>query len=131
MLERIDYRGWKNSCRISNGIVEAIVLADVGPRVISYGFCGDENQFHEVDDQHGLCGGNDFRLYGGHRLWIAPEGKNTYYPDNDPVTVSETASGVSFTAAIESGLGGRKLVKRIEIQMGAASQTCVELSVTN
>ena len=131
MLERINYRGWKNSCRLSNGIVEAIVLADVGPRVISYGFCGCENQLYEVGDQQGLCGGNDFRLYGGHRLWIAPEGKSTYYPDNHPVTVSETESGVSFTAPMESDPDGRKLVKRIEIQLGAGSQTSLKHTVTN
>jgi hypothetical protein len=131
MLERTNYHGWENSCRLSNGTVEAIVLADVGPRVIFYGFCGGENQFHEVADQQGLCGGNEFRLYGGRRLWIAPEGKSTYYPDNHPVSVTESANGVCFIAPMESNPDGRALVKKVAIQLGQGSQMRVMHTVTN
>ena len=81
MLDRISYRGWENAYRISNGTVELVVLADVGPRVISYSFVGGENIFHEVAEQAGLRGGKDFRLYGGHRLWVWPEVERTYFPD--------------------------------------------------
>src|ERR1700737_3688882 len=65
MLERVRYRGWDNAYRISNSAVSLIVLADVGPRIISYHFIGDENIFHEVAEEAGLTGGTDFRLYGG------------------------------------------------------------------
>ncbi len=73
--ERISYRGLENSYRISNAAVELVVLADVGPRILSYGFIGDKNIFHEVPEQAGLTVGSDFRLYGGHRLWIWPGGR--------------------------------------------------------
>lgn len=73
MAERFSYRGWSNAYKLSNGVVELVVTADVGPRILSYGFCGGENQFHEVEQDLGKAGGSEFRLYGGHRLWVSPE----------------------------------------------------------
>src|SRR5690349_649605 len=87
MLERISYRGWENAYRISNGAVELVVLADVGPRIISFSFVGGDNVFYEVLEHAGLTGGTDFRLYGGHRLWVWPEVDRTYFPDNSAVIV--------------------------------------------
>src|SRR3954452_18787212 len=72
MLERLPYRGWPNAYRLSNRVVELIVTADVGPRILFYGFCGRENMLHEVNDDAGKVGGSQFRLYGGHRLWVSP-----------------------------------------------------------
>ena len=89
MLERLPYRGWPNAYRLSNRVVELIVTADVGPRILFYGFCGRENMLHEVNDDAGKVGGSQFRLYGGHRLWVSPEVERTYYPDNLPVQTSQ------------------------------------------
>ena len=86
-VEKKEYRGWKNTYHLSNGTVELTVLSDVGPRVVHYGLCCDENQFHEFEDQAGKIGGTEFHLYGGHRLWAWPELERTYYPDNHPVAV--------------------------------------------
>jgi len=77
MVEKISYRGWKNAYRISNATVELIVLADVGPRIIWYGFVGGDNILHEVAADAGLSGGSEFHLYGGiacgsHRKWSEP-----------------------------------------------------------
>src|SRR2546430_2124605 len=80
MVEKISYRGWKNAYRISNATVELIVLADVGPRIIWYGFVGGDNILHEVAADAGLSGGSEFHLYGGHRLWVSPEVERTYFP---------------------------------------------------
>src|SRR5436190_1291071 len=71
MMERTTYRGWQNAYKLWNDHVQVIVLADVGPRIIWYGFCDKENQLHEVPADAGLTGGTDFRLYGGHRLWVS------------------------------------------------------------
>lgn len=43
-IVKINYKGWCNSFRVSNGKLELVVLADVGPRIIRYGFVGDVNQ---------------------------------------------------------------------------------------
>ena len=46
-VEKIDYKGWPNSYRVSNGEVELVVTGDVGPRVIRFGFVGGQNLFKE------------------------------------------------------------------------------------
>jgi hypothetical protein len=132
MLERISYRGWKNAYRISNAVVELVLLADVGPRIVSYKFVGGENILHEVPEHAGLTGGTDFRLYGGHRLWISPEVERTYFPDNSPVEVSEEQNLVRFSASPESVPPGSNLQKELEIQLGqSGSQVTINHRVTN
>ncbi len=117
MIEEIPYRGWNNAWRLSNGTVELIVLSDVGPRVVRYAFCGDENIFHEVASEGGLTGGTDFRLYGGHRLWAWPEVARTYFPDNRPVLVTQAGNSIRFTSPIEDFAPGTHLQKQLDITL--------------
>jgi len=119
MLERIRYRNWDNCYKLSNGTIDLLVLADVGPRIIFYGFCGGENQFHEVESDAGLLGGQQFRLYGGHRLWVSPEIERTYFPDNRPVTVAQIGNTARFTACPEEFPPGTNLQKEIEIELAS------------
>jgi hypothetical protein len=117
MIEPFSYRGWNNAYRLSNGVVELVVTADVGPRILFYGFCQGQNLLHEVQEDAGKIGGPDFRLYGGHRLWVSPEVERTYYPDNTAVTVSQHGEAVRFTAPCESAAPGTNLQKEIEIEL--------------
>src|SRR5438445_11432964 len=117
MVEKISYRGWKNAYRISNATVELIVLADVGPRIIWYGFVGGDNILHEVAADAGLSGGSQFRLYGGHRLWVSPEVERTYFPDNRPVSFSEQGAVFRFMAPPEDFAPGTNLQKELQIAM--------------
>lgn len=116
-VEKRDYRGWTNSYFLSNGSVELVVLADVGPRVIRYALAGGENQLHEFDNQAGLRGGHDFRLYGGHRLWVWPEIERTYFPDNRSVKVKTSSTSATFTAPVEAESPGTALQKSICIEL--------------
>ena len=132
MVERIAYRGWKNAWLLSNGIVEMIVLADVGPRIIRYGFCGSENMFHEVDNEAGLSGGTEFRLYGGHRLWVWPEVARTYFPDNRPVEVTTFGNAVRFISPVEDFSPGTNLQKQMEISLDPeGTRVCIEHTIAN
>ncbi len=132
MLERISYRGWKNAYRISNATVELIVLADVGPRIVFYDFTGGENILCEVQEQAGLTGGPEFRLYGGHRLWVWPEVDRTYFPDNSAVAVTHQQSTVRFTAPVETSSPGTRLQKELEIQLDEqGSRVTISHRVTN
>jgi len=131
-IEKREYRGWPNAYFLSNDVVELVVLADVGPRVVHYALCGGENQFHEFADQAGLCGGDDFRLYGGHRLWVWPEVERTYFPDNQPVDVVVTSTVATFTAPVESASPGTSLQKRMSIQLSEkGGHVQVDHSITN
>jgi hypothetical protein len=132
MLERIRYRGWENAYRLSNATVDLVVLADVGPRVVVYRFIGSENIFHEVEEQAGLTGGGDFRLYGGHRLWISPEVERTYFPDNSPAIVRQDNGLIRFTAPVESVSPGSNLQKELEIQLDEqGTRVTIHHRVTN
>ena len=86
ILRQISYGGWPNCLLLTNETIELIVTLDVGPRIIRCGFHDEDNLFKEYREQLGTTGGDDWRIYGGHRLWHAPEIKpRTYSPDNAAV----------------------------------------------
>ena len=102
------YQGWPNCVRLWNDSVELIVTTDVGPRVIRFGFLG-ENELGEFPEHLGRLGGDEFRLYGGHRLWHAPESlERTYCPDNLPVAFEMASDAARFTQAVETKTGIQK-----------------------
>lgn len=115
--EEQGFRGWKNAFRILNDTVELVVLTEVGPRILFYGFHSAENEFHEVPHDSGKIEGRTFRVYGGHRLWVSPEVARTYYPDNLPVTVRRHGESFVFTAPPESESPGTNLQKEMEIEL--------------
>ncbi len=114
-MEKIAYKGWPNCYRLSNDIVDLAVTADVGPRIIRFGFVGEENEFKEFENMLGKVGGDEWRIYGGHRLWHAPEVKpRTYFPDNGPVKVRERAGGLRVIQPVEPTTG---IQKEIDVQL--------------
>jgi hypothetical protein len=110
--EKYIYKGWGNCLRISNKEKELIITTDVGPRLIRYGYTGQQNLFREFEDQAGKTGGNDYRLYGGTRFWHAPEAvPRTYNPDNEPVRFSQEGEFIKLTQDVEKLTGMQKEVK--------------------
>jgi hypothetical protein len=97
-IEKIAFRGWPNCYRVSNGTVEFIATTDVGPRIISVGFVGGANLFFVREDFAGQTGGTEWKNYGGHRIWHAPEDKvRTYDPDNGPIDAKVVENGLVLT----------------------------------
>src|SRR5256885_14168718 len=93
-LEKVEYKGWKNNLRLSNGEAELILTLDVGPRVISYKLTDGKNVFVELADQLGKSGETEWIARGGHRLWVGPEDlKRTYALDNSPITYEALPGG--------------------------------------
>ena len=115
--EEVEYRKWKKALKISNDTVQLIVLTEVGPRILSFGFRGQENEFHEIHEHSGRGGDQTFRVYGGHRLWVSPEVAHTYYPDNVPVSVRRHGDRFIFAAPPESKHPGINFQKEIEIKL--------------
>ena len=114
-MEKISYGGWNNCYRLANEQIEVIITADVGPRIIRFGFIGQENMFKEYPDQMGVTESDKWLIFGGHRLWHAPEAMpRTYYPDLEPVLIQETESGLIATQKPEPTTG---LQKQIIINM--------------
>jgi hypothetical protein len=125
-LENIAYGGWGNCYRLSNGIIDLVIPGDIGIRVIRFGFVGQANEFFESAADLGKTGGDQWRFYGGHRLWHAPEDlQRTYEPDNAPVTVQQIGDLVRVTQQTEART---HLQKSIEFQM---AESAAEVVVTH
>jgi hypothetical protein len=96
-LVRINYHDWPNCYRLSNDEVELVITTDVGPRIIRFAFGGEANEFYEDPEAIGQIGGDMWQLYGGHRLWHAPEMDGlTNAPDNKPVKFEQHDDFVSL-----------------------------------
>lgn len=114
-VEKTAYKGWPNCYRIANGEVELVVTADIGPRIIRFGFIGGQNVFKEFPDQLGKTGESQFQLRGGHRVWKAPEDPvGSWAPDNAPVQIELLADGLTAREPIEPLT---RLQKEIEIHL--------------
>jgi hypothetical protein len=102
IIEQVSYGTWENCVRITNNIVDLTVTADVGPRIIRYGFCEKENEMCEIESTRGMTGGEEWRIYGGHRLWHSPESQpRTYEPDNFPIQWQKIPGGIRTVQDIE------------------------------
>lgn len=118
-IKKVEYKGWNNCIEISNGIVDLIATTDVGPRIIRFGFISKENEFCEFPEHSGKTGGDEFRLYGGHRLWHSPEHLiRTYIPDNSTVKWKKKKYGVVLTQSVEPST---QIIKEIEISLSPDS----------
>jgi len=103
------YKQWGKCVRIANDFIEALVSVEFGPRILYLGIPGDDENVFFNDDNNALVTkskafeavfgeGSEFRFYGGHRLWLAPQYIiHTCYPDNDPVVWEVKDNTVSFT----------------------------------
>lgn len=117
-------------CVLENNKVQILITRSVGPRILSFGFCEDENLFAELPNfVTELPTGGVFHFYGGHRLWVAPESfETTYIPDDSPVEISTLENGLRITKAIETQTG---LQKSLDILLTGGTQVVVTHKITN
>ncbi len=110
MIEKVEYRGWKNNLRISNGQAEIVVTLEVGPRIISYQLPSGFNVLKNYEEQMGGVAEPEWQIRGGLRFWLAPEDlTRTYFPDNHPVSYEQLgANRVRFTPPAEHEYGVQK-----------------------
>ncbi len=129
-IDKVEYGGWPNCYRISNGEAELIVTSDVGPRIIRYGFVGGRNLFKEYPDTLGKSGEATWQLRGGHRLWAAPEDAvRTYAPDNGPVQIVIDGPVLTATQPVEPLTG---FEKQIQVTMAShGTQVTVRHQIRN
>ena len=113
--DTIPFLGWEHCVHLQNGQVELAVTTDVGPRIIHLGFVGKDNEFATYSDMLGKTGGEEWRIYGGHRLWHAPEDPvRTYWPDNVPVKVEAHDGFVRIIQPVEGSTG---VVKEMDVAL--------------
>ncbi len=102
--------------RVSSRALWLDVLADAGPRIIRLGVAGStDNLLAETPDVGWDTVNGRYQLFGGHRLWFAPEDPDRVaFPDLDGVTVERTPDGVRLVGRLEPPTF---LVRSIEIRL--------------
>src|SRR6185503_19966844 len=84
---------------------EMIVGVSAGPRILSLRRdTGPNLLYHDTTDFRV----GDWRLHGGHRFTIAPEGAETYAPDNAPCVVETREQ--ELRVAAHPGRNGNRCV---------------------
>lgn len=123
--EIASFKEYGRCVSISNGVIEALVTVDLGPRVISFGFVGGKNfmasdrkafapkQDKAYTDFWGE--GRAWENLGGHRIWLSPESyPETYLPDDRKVDYTVTEHGAIFTPEADTQVG---VIKTMELKM--------------
>ncbi len=111
-----EYLNYGKVLYIANDVQEMRVTIDLGPRIISYNLIGKDNLMctdierisHQNDEEFKEYFGKDkaWYLYGGHRLWVAPEVyPETYIPDNNKVEYTQNGNVFTFTPPVEDVTG--------------------------
>ncbi len=131
-VNRVDFQGWKNAYRLSNGQVEAVVVPQVG-RVMSFRFADGENVFwtdRSLDGKQGDATGAAWINFGGDKTWPAPEAdwrihtKRTRWmppPAFDALPVNARVEGahVILTSPVDPFYGIRT-IRRVSLEPDAA-----------
>lgn len=88
---------------LSNGSTEIGVALDYGIRIVHLSCSGMDNLLYRQpnDLSDGYTTDEGWRLYGGHRFWLAPEGSWSTFPDNQAVTYKILSDGAEFVQQID------------------------------
>ncbi len=130
-MEKVSYLNQPDCYRLTNGVIEAIVTTAIGPRIIRYGFTGEENILGEVPETIIKTAFGDWKPWGGHRLWTAPEANpRSYVPDNGAIEYE--LQGDSAIRLIQSTEAQTGIQKEITVSLEpAGASLIVQHKITN
>ena len=83
-VTRINYKGWRNCADVSNGLVEAIVVPEIG-RIMAFQFAGhpETSPLFTNSDLLGKTGADvgagNWANFGGDKLWPSPQSEWPQY----------------------------------------------------
>jgi len=97
---------------LSNEKIELGIALDYGIRIIHLSCAGMENLFYRQpgDCSDGHITDQGWRLYGGHRFWLAPESELSTFPDNQPVSYRLLPDGAEIIQQADPWLQVEKTV---------------------
>jgi hypothetical protein len=123
-----EYKPWGRVLTLTDGIIEAKVTLDMGPRIIYLALKDGENLMFEDTDDRIVKGGEYFdknfggrmwHIIGGHRLWKSPEDFATYYPDLGTVDYETQENSAVFVSEAEVTTG---LIKSLGITLSGGGR---------
>ena len=117
------YKDYGKCLSIANGVIEAYVTVDLGPRIIKFGYVGGNNFMNDnrslfppkpfEKSYMDLFGeGKTWENFGGHRIWVSPESyPETYLPDDTAVDYEITENGVILKPQADTPVGIKKTME--------------------
>jgi hypothetical protein len=129
-VERVAYRGWSDSYRISNGVIEATVVPAIG-RIMQLSLVGDATgaiwRNPDLEGQLHNPASVAWDNFGGDKCWPAPQsawgrqaGRDWPPPvafDSRPLRVDIRARGVALTSPVDPGYG-IEIERLVELEPG-------------
>lgn len=110
-----DFQGMPTQT-LANNYLHVDYLATAGPRLVRLFSAG--NALNLLADAAGIAWETPYgpyHLYGGHRLWHAPEAfPRSYLPDNEGLRCDPLPDGVRLSAPAETGSG---IAKAMELRL--------------
>lgn len=112
IVRTIPYAGWKNCIHITNTVFEAVITADVGPRIVRYAKVGGPNMLWLNEFTAGETEETKtWRAYGGHSFDALVNGEAFLPPENAPVGYTLGADKVEFDTVDYGGLAKKLSVR--------------------
>ena len=103
---------WGKVLWLQHADIEMGVALEFGIRIVHLSCTGLENLYYvQPNDLSDNFTKGDWRVYGGHRLWMAPESLDSYCPDNAPVEFALEENGVLITQQPDPALQIRKQIR--------------------
>lgn len=96
-IEKTTYKQWVQAYRCTIGLMELIVVTEIGPRIMSFKLKGKVNILYEDKTNFSV---GDWKIYGGHRFTTAPETNDTYQSDNEPCEVTIAYDRIIIAAPV-------------------------------
>lgn len=128
-MTEVESRGWKHCTQLERDGLRFIVTNDVGPRIIECSLEGGPNLFKEFEDQLGRTSGDEYLLFGGHRLWLAPENHpRSYALDFSPVHVEPLPGGARFIQREEPE---NRITKSIDVELLGGHRARITHAIRN
>jgi len=136
VTQSVSFRGWSNCTLISNGIVEAVVVPQIG-RIMAFHFVGDpqSDPLYVNPDCVGKTaasasgGGGNWANFGGDKLWPSEQANwpeyigHTWPPDpafdGEPQQLADIPNGVTLTTPASVPFGA-VAVRTITLRPGEA-----------
>lgn len=108
--EILNTQQWGNVLFLEEYNTRVGIALDFGIRIVHLSVAGMENLYYVQpnDLSDNFATGDGWRLYGGHRLWTAPESDLSYCPDNAPVTYELLPNGAKVTQSVDPWLSIEK-----------------------
>ncbi len=114
MIEKVDFLGFKGAKITNSKGDEVILLYGVGPRIISLKTEDGENLFYVKENNfRNVAGSDEWRIYGGTRLWTSVETRWSYLPDNEECILE---TGENYIKAVSKPDPVTKIQKSIKVE---------------